>query len=148
LNLKKDSAQVQFLLYNVGAVLSALCDIVFFITLTFFNVHYSISQGIGRIAGGALSFIFNKKFSFGRHQGRTHIEIRRFLVLYLFSYVAALFLLTFYYRIVGLPLVFAKLTTDGTCYIFNFIVMKFYVYAKVKGFTDIFSRRLSNDSLR
>lgn len=125
-----------FLLYNAAAVSAAALDFLLFFGLIHLGAHYTLSQGIARIGGGSLSFCMNKKFSFDAHPGRTHIEIRRFLLLYAFSYSLALLCLPTYYRLLGLPLFYAKLLTDGTCFIINFITMKFYVYAPVEGLTE------------
>jgi len=36
----------------------------------------------------------------------------------------------------GLPMVMAKLLSDGTCFIFNFIVMRYYVFVARRGILD------------
>ena len=69
--------------------------------------------------------------SFEKQKRRTLIETRRFSILYLVSYLISFLFLWFFSQIIELPIFYSKLISDGLCFIFNFISMKFYVYANV-----------------
>ncbi|MBI2339902.1 MAG: GtrA family protein [Deltaproteobacteria bacterium] len=117
----------------MAAALSALSDIAVFTLLVHSGLFFIYCQAVSRIVGGAVSFFINKHFSFDRHEGRTLIEIRRFLLLYAVSYTLSFVLLWFAHQRWGLRLLYAKPLADGTCFLFNFAVMKLYVYAPLRG---------------
>jgi len=93
-----------------------------------------------RFARGITSFAFNRTISFDLLSGSTKIELRRFLLLFLVSYHAALFFLYAFHELVGIPLLLAKPLSDGLCFFFNFTVMKFYVYNGLPGISSYAKR--------
>lgn len=125
---------VQYTRYLFVAAFSAISDWVVFSTLLFLVTPAVASQAVARIAGGVVSFLLNKNWSFGNLKSqRTLIEARRFLVLYIFSYTLSLSL--FYLMVVvnKFSPYWSKLAADFTCLIFNFIAMKLYVFSSTTG---------------
>ena len=118
----------QFVKYATVALLSAASDWVVFTALFAAFGWPIIAQGTSRIVGGVVSFAVNKYWSFeSRRHERTLIEARRFLVLFVISYVVSLSLfsaLTYG----GVWPYWAKLITDTSCFFFNFVMMRFWVY--------------------
>ena len=121
--------------YIVVAGLSALTDwIVFSILLATVGDHYIQAQMVSRIAGGLFSFLANKYWSFDSKVAyRTLVEGRRFLLVYLVSYISSLVLLYFFWEVLGIFPYFAKLMTDTTCLVLNYIVMQSYVFRERQG---------------
>ena len=119
---------IQFVKYSTVALLSALSDwIVFVGILALFGSPIG-AQAISRIVGGVVSFAINKYWSFEScRRDRTLIEAWRFIVLFGISYTfsLALFALVTW---VGLHPYIAKLLSDSVCFIFNFLMMRFWVY--------------------
>jgi putative flippase GtrA len=118
----------QFLKYLTVAMLSAGSDWVVFVGLLAASGLPIMAQGTSRIVGGLVSFGINKYWSFqSRRRERTLIEARRFLVLFLISYVLSLSLfsaLTF----IWVSPYWAKLITDTCCFFFNFLMTRLWVY--------------------
>lgn len=127
----------EFIWNIIAALSSALSDILAFTLLFHLGLYFLYCQAASRIVGGITSFLINKNFSFKKHEGRTLIEMKRFGLLYIASYLLGFCLLWLLYKQMGLSLIFAKPLADGICFIFNFFVMKYYVYSKAGGITAI-----------
>ncbi|MBB54874.1 MAG: hypothetical protein CMF67_10925 [Magnetovibrio sp.] len=119
----------QFIKYSSVAITSAIVDWIVYSTLVFFGGHYLVAQVVSRLAGGAYAFFTNKYWSFDvRSWGRVNVEGRRFLVLYVVSYGLSLGLLWFLGDIAGVNIFLAKLLADSSCLVFNFFIMRGYVF--------------------
>jgi putative flippase GtrA len=140
-----------FSLYVLAALASALSDFLVFITLVSLKVHYIPSQCVSRVVGGVVSFVTNKNFSFKSETSNSFIEIRRFLFLYVISYLLSIFNIWFIHNVLNTPVLIAKIITDGLGFIINFILMRIYVFANVRGIIfhlKSFFYKLSNDLMR
>jgi putative flippase GtrA len=108
----------QFAKYVIVALLSAASDFGWTI----------MAQATSRIVGGLVSFSINKYWSFQSYQHmRALHEAWRFAMLFIASYGLSLSLfsgLTY----LGTGPYWAKLITDTSCFLFNFLVMRFWVY--------------------
>jgi putative flippase GtrA len=119
---------IEFLKYVTVAVLAAASDwAVFTALLSILGVPIA-AQATSRIVGGLVSFGINKYWSFESGQSdRTLIEARRFIVLFVMSYLLSLSLFSSM-SFSGLGPYWAKLITDASCFVFNFFMMRFWVY--------------------
>jgi putative flippase GtrA len=122
----------QFAKYVTVALLSAASDWMVFATLFAAFGWTIMAQATSRIVGGLVSFGINKYWSFQsyRHKQALH-EAWRFIVLFIASYSLSLSLfsaLTFF----DVGPYWAKLITDTSCFLFNFLVMRFWVYQPEK----------------
>jgi putative flippase GtrA len=118
----------QFVKYVIVAALSAASDWMVFAALFAMFGSALAAQATSRIVGAVVSFGVNKYWSFqsSRHE-HALIEGPRFFALFVASYTLSLALfsiLTFS----GLGPYLAKLTSDTTCFFFNFLAMRFWVY--------------------
>ena len=118
----------QFAKYVTVALLSAASDWVVFATLFAAFGWTIMAQATSRIVGGLVSFGINKYWSFQSYQHKRALhEAWRFVVLFAASYGLSLSLfsaLTF----LDLGPYWAKLVTDTSCFLFYFLVMRFWVY--------------------
>ena len=119
---------IQFVKYSTVALLSALSDwIVFVGILALFGSPIG-AQAISRIVGGVVSFAINKYWSFeSRQRDRTLIQAWRFILLFGISYTFSLALFAFVTWL-GLHPYVAKLLSDSACFLFNFLMMRLWVY--------------------
>jgi len=131
--MKKKKVSREFVFYFIAALSSAASDLLAFTALMHLGVYFFYSQMISRVVGGVISFIINKNFSFNTNRKRTLIEIRRFLLLYFVSFNLVLLLLWLVHEKWDLPLLYAKPMCDSIGFVFNFFVMKLYVYAQTRG---------------
>ena len=129
--------------YVSVAVISALSDwIIFTAIVTVFPGAVLIAQAVARIVGGLVSFSINRTWSFRDQQGHgLTTEARRFLILYVFSYVLSLTTLWVGSSLLGVNPYVAKLFADGLCFVVNFLVMKSYVFSRVDGVLALFVSR-------
>jgi putative flippase GtrA len=118
----------QFMKYVTVAVLSAASDWAVFATL-FATFGWTIqAQAISRIVGGLVSFGTNKYWSFQSYQHKQALhEAWRFAMLFIASYGLSLSLFSGLTHL-GTGPYWAKLITDTSCFLFNFLVMRFWVY--------------------
>jgi putative flippase GtrA len=119
---------IQFVKYASVALLSAASDWGVFTTLFLAFGTPITAQATSRIAGAIVSFTINKYWSFQSIEHRQAVaEAWRFLLLFAVSYALSLTLfsaLTFS----GTSPYFSKLATDLICFLFNFMVMRMWVY--------------------
>ena len=124
---------IQFTRYGGTAIGSALTDYLVFSICLVVGLGTLPSQMFARVAGGIFSFSFNKYWSFAStNSKRLKTEGRRFLYLYVFSYILSLsivFVLSEFFYVAAYP---AKISADVTCFVVNFIVMRNYVFSMSK----------------
>jgi putative flippase GtrA len=111
------------------AVQSALSDWLVFTVIVGVGGDETVAQGVGRLVGGVVSFVANKLWAFGAHDGRLGQEARRFLALYAFAYVLSLGLFVGLHDGLGAWPWLAKGVADVTCFAVNFVVMRAWVFA-------------------
>jgi len=127
--------------YSGVATAAAACDWVVFVLLDFVGLNYLFAQMTARISGGLLSFIVNRNWSFdAKRPGHLSQQGRRFVVLYIFSYLLSVGTLYVAVEHIGIPKYYAKFIADGTSLIVNFIAMRTYVFKDRDGFTAMFVR--------
>jgi putative flippase GtrA len=122
----------QFAKYVTVAMLSAASDWVIFATLFAAFGWAIMAQAMSRIVGGLVSFGVNKYWSFQSYEHKRALhEAWRFLVLFIASYGLSLSLfaaLTFF----EVGPYWTKLITDSSCFLLNFVLMRFWVYRPQK----------------
>jgi putative flippase GtrA len=124
---------VSYILVAVGSMAS---DWVVFISLSALGVRPLQAQMVGRLAGGVFSFVSNKYLSFdAKGSRRITIEARRFLGLYAVSYLLSTGIFYMLIQITDLRPVYAKVISDGLIFIFNFVIMRLYVFHYRHGVT-------------
>jgi putative flippase GtrA len=118
----------QFAKYVTVALLSAASDWVVFATLLAAFGWTIQAQAISRIVGGLVSFGTNKYWSFQSYEHKQALhEAWRFAALFVASYGLSLSLFSGL-TLLGTGPYWAKLITDTCCFLFNFLVMRFWVY--------------------
>jgi putative flippase GtrA len=118
----------QFAKYVTVALLSAASDWAVFATL-FAAFGWTIqAQAISRVVGGLVSFGTNKYWSFQSYEHKQAVnEAWRFAALFVASYGLSLSLFSVLTSL-GVGPYWAKLVTDTCCFLFNFLVMRVWVY--------------------
>lgn len=122
--------------YASVAVFSAGSDwVVFSALVSLLDQPHLASLMIARIVGGLVSFFCNRHWTWSE---RRHLAVtqqgRRFLILYMVSYTISVGLFSLLSGVLGLPPYPAKLLTDISCFVLNFLVMQVYVYHQRIGF--------------
>ena len=134
---------LQFSKYGGVATGSAVTDYAVFAVLLVVGAGTLHAQMVARIAGGVFSFFANKYWSFGARKSETlKTEGRRFLFLYAFSYILSLAMLYLLTEQAGVRPYPAKIISDITCFLVNFMVMRNYVFGEMRGLRHGLSRFL------
>lgn len=121
----------QFLRYVGVAVAAAGADWVVFAVALAGGAWHLHAQALARVAGGLCSFVANQRWSFQAGQGDGLRQARRFGALYAVSYVLSLSLLYLLVDLGGGDPYLGKLAADGLCFVFNFAVMRSWVFLPV-----------------
>ena len=119
-----------FLRYGAVGALAACLDLtVFFLLSVWLNVWYLFAHSVSRGLGGMVNFTLNRAWTFG-HRGPAGRwpDLRRFAIVYLFSYCGSSGLLSFFHEVVQLGPVSAKLVAEGTMFIFNFLALRAWAF--------------------
>jgi len=124
---------IQFNRYVFAALFSAGADWIVFITTIWLGSPVILAQGVARITGGISSFVVNKNLSFEAQDGVVTREVRRFLLLYTVSYGLSLGLVGTGVHFFPVQTYLVKLTSDAMIFVFNFVVMRQYVFAGRNG---------------
>ena len=118
----------QKLRYCLVAFGSAIADWIAFSLVIFLNGNPVIGQAVARIFGGVFSFVLNRHWSFQAANNPLFISFRRFLYLYCVTYLMSISLFGFLEHNLTIHPYGIKLFTDVACFIFNFLISKYYVY--------------------
>ncbi len=131
----------QFAKYVSIAIGSAIVDWVVFFCLNWFFAQPVLAQMASRLAGGVYSFSLNRSWSFRATDTRQlTTEGRRFLILYALSYMLSVGILFACVTIFETSAYYTKLVADGSCLLFNFIVMRVYVFHSRSGVSQLMFR--------
>ncbi|TNC94023.1 MAG: hypothetical protein FD119_3516 [Stygiobacter sp.] len=126
---------LRFASYSSVAALSAGSDwLTFAILMDVLGLGNYASLAIARVVGGLTSFLVNRNVTWhGTRSLAVTRQGRRFLVLYVFSFGLSLGLFILLGDILRLNPYAAKLVTDLSCFVVNFLVMNSYVYNERSG---------------
>jgi putative flippase GtrA len=115
--------------YALVSGASVVADWAVWLTLVQLGTDAVAAQAVSRVAGGATAFALHKTWTFERGERRgTTTQVGRFLVLYVASYVLSLATLALWVDVLGIPEWVGKLLADGTCFVFNFVSMRTWVF--------------------
>lgn len=94
-----------------------------------------------RVAGGLLSFLSNRAWTWGANrQIAPSRQGRRFLLLYAFSYALSAALFRLLTEVLALPAYPSKLAVDLSCFAVNFVAMNSYVFHARAGLARLLVR--------
>jgi putative flippase GtrA len=128
---------IKFSKYSATAFGAFCVDFFIFNIFLIFSAPL-IAQAMGRLFGGLLAFFSNRNWAFSdQNKNRLSIQGRRFILLYGFSYVQSFLLFYLIFNTLAIDVFIAKFIADGSCFLTNFLVMKFYVFSKIR---HVFSR--------
>jgi putative flippase GtrA/SAM-dependent methyltransferase len=125
------------------ALLSAAGDwLVFVLLASVIGLSPLASLMAARVAGGALSFVSNRNWTWGANrQIALTQQGRRFLLLYAFSYALSVALFRLLTELLSVPSYPSKLATDLSCFVVNYLVMNSYVFHARAGLARFFAAR-------
>lgn len=130
----------QFSFFSIASIASFLSDIFCFFILTNLGINFISSQCIARLIGGCVSFYINRNFSFRYQTNKLTSQLQRFILLFILSYCLSLLAINYFHKIINIELFYAKIISDFICFLFNFLMMRIYVYPPVQGiFTKLFN---------
>jgi putative flippase GtrA len=128
-NLREGSA------YIAVAGLSAASDWLVFTAISWFfpNADVVFAQGPARLTGGLVAFVMHRLWSFKDQEGQgLGTEAGRFMALYVFSFCVSIGTVYVLVDMFGANRYASKAVADILCFVVNFFVMKYYVFADAK----------------
>lgn len=122
----RDKEWFRYLLTGGGAV---FVDFAGYFLLTGIDIIPSIAKGSSYVAGALFAFSVNKSWTF-RSQGKIQGELCKFAGLYVFTFVANVFLNDALLWATELKL-FAFIVATGTTIVLNYIGQKYWVFGRI-----------------
>ncbi len=90
--IKNSESFAQFIKFITVGVLNTLIGLAVFYFFSFLGFHYSLALGLSYGVGIINSYIWNKKWTF-QGKGNVFVEMLRFVLIYLCSYLINLLLM-------------------------------------------------------
>jgi putative flippase GtrA len=125
------------------AGLSALSDWVIFAAISWWvpNAAVVAAQAPARLTGGLVAFMLHRNWSFKDQEGQgLGTEAGRFLALYVFSFCVSIGTVFVLVDLLGFNRYVSKAFADVSCFVVNFLVMKFYVFADARNLSHAAGR--------
>ncbi len=125
--------------YVSVAIISALSDwsLFAFISWVYPTLDVVFAQAPARLAGGLVAFALHKLWSFKEQEGTgLGTEAGRFMALYIFSFCVSIGTVFVAVDLLGLNRFGSKGFADVLCFVVNFLVMKYYVFAAARNLAD------------
>lgn len=129
--------------YITVAALSAASDWLVFTLISWFfpSADVVFAQGPARLTGGLVAFVLHRLWSFKDQEGQgLGTEAGRFMALYVFSFCLSLAAIYVMVDLIGVNRYVGKAFADVMCFVVNFFVMKYYVFADAKNLADAAER--------
>ncbi|MEK5161783.1 bifunctional glycosyltransferase family 2/GtrA family protein [Paenibacillus sp. FSL R5-0527] len=128
-----DSARIYLpiLLFSASSILSAGIDFALLFLLQAFSKNLALSVAGARICSSAANFAMNRRFVFARGHGRSaklYASLPRYFSLVLIVLLLNMGLMHVYHDLARIPLIGAKLLTEGSLFLFSYWVQRKYVY--------------------
>lgn len=116
--------------YGLVGLLVAGVDLsVYVLLLSGTGLWYVYAHTCSRAVGGASGFLLNRRWTFGR-RGRAALvsQFVKFAAIYLLSYASSTWLLYLWVELCGLSPLTAKLVSEGTVFLFNFVLLRQWAF--------------------
>jgi putative flippase GtrA len=127
----------QFLKYILTAACSAVTDWLAFLGFLFIPINPVAAQMASRLLGGLLSFVLNRHWSFRDQKGgKLAMHGRRFILTYCLSYAISVSIMVLGVEVLRCSPYWTKLAADSTCLLFNFVLMRTYVFVSRAGVSN------------
>ena len=126
--IKKWLSLIKFAL--VGVVNTAI-DFIIYGLLTYFNVNYIAAQCLSYSAGVINSYLMNRKWTFEQKGKGSKREFFTFIGVNLITLMITSFLITVFYKWLGISLLMSKLFVTGISVGINYIGTKSFVFTKL-----------------
>ncbi|MEH7418410.1 GtrA family protein [Neobacillus drentensis] len=127
--IKKWLSLIKFAL--VGVV-NTLIDVIIYAVLTKFHLNYLAAQCISYSAGVLNSYLMNRKWTFEQKEKGSKREFFTFIGVNLITLLITTFLLTVFYKRLGISLHISKLLVTGISVGINYLGTKTFVFTKLK----------------
>jgi putative flippase GtrA len=120
----------QFSKYVSAGFVSAGTDFTLYtILVRAFSVTPLIANLISRPAGGLVSFLINRQWTFGaRGRERAHIHFVRFWIVWVASFFISELFVGFYHEIVHFGPVLSKISAEGAAGFFTFMCHRHWTF--------------------
>jgi putative flippase GtrA len=119
--------------FGLVGVVNTSIDFIIYALLTHINLNYIAAQCISYSAGVLNSYMMNRKWTFNQKGKGSKREFFTFFGVNLITLVMTTFLLTVFYKWLGMSLIISKLLVTVISVGINYIGTKTFVFTKLKG---------------
>lgn len=124
------SIYLPILKFSMSSVLSALLDIILLMMIELATSNLFVSVVISRVMSATFNYMVNREYVFSKDK---HTLVKGSMFKYILLAVTIMLLnyeIMRMYIFIGLPLLAAKLLTEGTLFFFSYWAQRKYVFAK------------------
>lgn len=123
---------LSFIEFALVGVVNTSIDFIVYALFAWFNVNYILAQCMSYSAGVLNSYMMNRKWTFKQNGNGSNREFFTFLGVNLITLVITSFLLTLFYKWLGISLLLSKLLVTAVSVGINYIGTKQFVFTKLK----------------
>jgi len=121
-----------FIKFALVGVVNTAIDLIVYGLLSLFHTHFILAQCISYSAGVLNSYMMNRKWTFKQKGKGSRREFFTFIGVNMMTLVITSFLLTLFYKWLGIPLFISKLLVTAASVGINFIGTKQFVFLNVR----------------
>lgn len=126
-----DSIRVYFpiLLFSASSLLSGILDVVLLLLLQYFMANLFLSVVFARVCSSIFNFTMNRRIVFAKNiSSKLSTALTKYFALAILVLLLNYGVLYVYHEQIGIPLILAKLLTEGTIFLFSYWAQRRYVY--------------------
>lgn len=126
-----DSARiyVPFLTFSLSSILCAVIDFLLLAVIHFFSSSLFFAVLGARLTSSVFNYTMNRKFVFSKgKKSKLHSSMPKYFTLVFVILCLNYGLMHVFNERIGIPLLIAKLMTEGTLFLFSYWVQRKYVY--------------------
>ncbi|MGZ7444019.1 glycosyltransferase [Paenibacillus sp. TH7-28] len=130
-----DSARIYLpiLLFSASSILSAGLDFALLFLLQAFSKNLALSVAGARICSSTANFAMNRRFVFAHgRSAKLYASLPRYFSLVLIVLLLNMGLMHVYHDLASIPLIAAKLLTEGSLFLFSYWAQRKYVYSDLR----------------
>ncbi|MEC0090555.1 bifunctional glycosyltransferase family 2/GtrA family protein [Paenibacillus macquariensis] len=123
------SVYLPILLFSASSFLSGILDFVLLLLIQYFIGNLFIAVLLSRICSSTFNFTMNRRYVFSTSQDSTlSTSLTKYFTLALVVLLLNYGVLFMYHEQIGMPLILAKLLTEGSIFLISYWAQRRYVY--------------------
>jgi len=123
------SVYLPILLFSASSFLSGILDFVLLLLIQYFTDNLFLAVLLSRICSSTFNFTMNKRYVFSTsHDSTLRTSLTKYFTLAIVVLLLNYGVLFVYHEQIGMPLILAKLLTEGSIFLISYWAQRKYVY--------------------